>query len=107
MNLFTLFGLSVLLNGYIGVRLLPDLAAFPPGQLVLAVILALCALVMPLGLVARRVARPVLAGMLSWAGLMCMGLFSSLLVLTLSRDVLLGGGLREQLSANIGAALPR
>ena len=88
MNLFTLFGLSVLLNGYIGVRLLPDLAAFPPGQLVLAVVLALCALVMPLGLVARRVARPVLAGLL------CMGrLLLSLLVLTLARDVPPGGGL--------------
>ena len=91
MNLFTLFGLSVLLNAYIGARLLPDQVSFPPGQLPLAVVLALCALVMPLGLVARRIARPVLAGMLSWAGLLCMGLFSSLLVLTLARDVLLVG----------------
>ena len=88
MNLFTLFGLSVLLNAYIGVRLLPDLASFPPGQLVLASVLALCDLVMPLGLVARRVARPVLAGLL------CMGrLLLSLLVLTLARDVPPGGGL--------------
>ena len=50
MSLFTLFGLSALLNIYMGARLLPDLAAFPAAQYVLAAVLVLCALVMPLAL---------------------------------------------------------
>ena len=89
MSLFTLFGLSALLNIYMGARLLPDLAAIPAAQFVLAAVLALCALMMPLGLAARRIARPALSNALSRAGLLCMGLFSSLLVLTVARDALL------------------
>ena len=89
MSLFTLFGLSALLNIYMGARLVPDLAGQAVAQFVLAAVLALCALAMPLGLTARRIARPALSNALSWAGLLCMGLFSSLLVLTLARDALL------------------
>jgi predicted MPP superfamily phosphohydrolase len=91
MNVFMMLGLSALLHGYIGLRLLPGLAAWPGAGFLLLGGLALSALVMPLGLMARRVARPALADLLSWAGLLCMGLFSSLLVLTLLRDVALGG----------------
>ena len=91
MNVFMVLGLSALLHGYIGLRLLPALAAWPVARLVLLAVLVVSALVMPLGLMARRVARPPLTRLLSWAGLFCMGLFSSLLVLTLLRDVALGG----------------
>jgi uncharacterized protein len=42
-----------------------------------------------MGLLARRVARPPAADTLAWAGLLFMGLFSSLLVFTLLRDVFL------------------
>ena len=90
MNFLTLFGLSALLHAYMAIRLVPDLAAFPVGQSGLVAVLVLSALVMPLGLIARRVARPPLADRLSWAGLLCMGLFSSLLVLTVMRDAALG-----------------
>ena len=85
MNVFMTLGLSALLHGYIGLRLLPGLAAWPGAGFLLPGVLVLSALVMPLGLMARRVARPPLADLLSWAGLLCMGLFSSLLVLTLLR----------------------
>ena len=91
MNVFMILGLSALLHGYIGLRLLPALAAWPAARLALLAVLVVSALVMPLGLMARRVARPPLTRVLSWAGLLCMGLFSSLLVLTLLRDVALGG----------------
>src|SRR5437868_4668526 len=90
MNVFMMLGLSVLLHGYIGLRLSPGLAPWPAAWLLLLAVLAVSALVMPLGLMARRVARPQLAWLLSWAGLLCMGLFSSLLVLTLLRDAALG-----------------
>ena len=90
MNVFMMFGLSALLHGYIGLRLLPGLAAWPAARLLLLAVLVVSALGMPLGLMARRLARPPLAHLLNWAGLLCMGLFSSLLVLTLLRDAALG-----------------
>jgi len=90
MNFLTLFGLSALLHGYIGLRLLSDLPAGSATSLGLAGVLAFSAWAMPVGLLARRWARPPLADRLSWAGLICMGLFSSLLVLTLLRDAALG-----------------
>jgi uncharacterized protein len=89
MNLFPVLFLSSLLHLHIGARLVPDLAAFPLGQWLLGGALVLSALVMPLGLVAGRVARPRLANVLTWIGLLVMGLFSSLLVLTVLRDVAL------------------
>lgn len=89
MNLLPLLAMSALLHTWIGLRLLPDLAAFPVGQALMAVGLVLSALLMPLGLVAGRVARPPLANVLTWLGLLLMGLFSSLLVLTVLRDAAL------------------
>ena len=47
------------------------------------------ALLLPMGLLAHRVAKGALADRLAWVGLLCMGLFSSLLVLTALRDVML------------------
>ena len=82
-----LYSLSLLLHGYIGWRLLPALAGF--SAVGVAAVLVLSALLMPLGLVARRVVRPPLADTLAWRGLLCMGLFSSLFVLTVLRDVVL------------------
>ncbi|CAM3385061.1 metallophosphoesterase [Polaromonas hydrogenivorans] len=86
MNFLMLSGLSALLHGYVAFRLIPDLAAFPAARLVLGGVLIASALLIPLGLMARRLAAPPLADRLSWAGLLCMGLFSSLMVLTLLRD---------------------
>jgi len=90
MNFLTLAGLSALLHAYLALRLLPDLAALASAQLGLAGVLLVSALLIPLGLMARRIARSPLADRLSWAGLLCMGLFSTLLVLTLLRDAALG-----------------
>ena len=68
-------------------ELLPALAVFPAASGVLGTVLVVSALLMPMGLVARRVAKAPLADWLTWAGLLCMGLFSSLFVLTVLRDV--------------------
>jgi predicted MPP superfamily phosphohydrolase len=46
-------------------------------------------LLVPMGLLARRVSKPPAADTLAWVGLLFMGLFSSLLVFTVLRDSLL------------------
>ncbi|TWO64472.1 metallophosphoesterase [Caenimonas sedimenti] len=84
--LFAVF-VSLGLHFYIGSRLGPALP--PTAGLALALLLAASAILMPLGLMARRVRSRALADRLTWAGMLCMGLFSSLLVLTLLRDALL------------------
>ena len=82
--------LSLLLHAVIGWRVAPDLALLDPAfGIAMWIALTLCALLMPMGMLARRVAKPPLSTALTWAGLLCMGLFSSLLVLTLVREVLL------------------
>jgi uncharacterized protein len=88
MPLALLLGLSAVLHLYIGARIVP---AFP-GPLMaamLSLLLVASALFVPMGLVARRVAKPPVADTLAWIGLVFMGLFSSLLVLTALRDLLL------------------
>ena len=90
MNFLTLAGLSAALHAYVALRLIPDLAGFPAARLLLAAVLLMSMLLIPLGLVARRIAGPPLADRLGWAGLLCMGLFSTLMVLTLLRDAALG-----------------
>lgn len=78
------------LHAYIGWRLLSGLPIGAPGIAVGALLLCLSTLLVPLGLLARFFAIPeTLADRLSWAGSLAMGLFSSVLVLTLLRDVLL------------------
>jgi predicted MPP superfamily phosphohydrolase len=89
MSLASVFGLSVLLHLYLGLRLLPALAPLAAG--LLAMLLLVSALMTPLGLLARRLARPPHADRLAFAGLLFMGLFSSLLMFTLLRDALLLG----------------
>ena len=80
--------ITALLHAYIGLRLLP---AMPVPMLVkmLAVVwLALSCALLPAGLLARRFSQP-WADRISWIGMLAMGFFSSLLVLTLARDVAL------------------
>jgi predicted MPP superfamily phosphohydrolase len=81
--------LSTLLHAFMAWRLLPALAAFPPVQALLGVLLLGSALLMPLGVFGRRLRQRGAADALAWAGLLSLGLFSSLLVLTLARDALL------------------
>jgi predicted MPP superfamily phosphohydrolase len=82
-----LFVLSFLVHALIGLRLLPALPG--AGAAALGAWLAVSALLVPMGLMARRFARPPRADQLATAGLFALGLFSSLFVLTLGRDVLM------------------
>jgi hypothetical protein len=84
--ILTMFALVLLLHGYIGLRLVPDL---PAGGRVFALFLALSALLAPSGLLARAIAAPQLSRTVSWLGLSLLGGFSCLLCLTVLRDVLL------------------
>lgn len=78
------------LHAYIGWRLLPALH-LDIGALVLAIAgLVISTCLVPLGLLARFVVvRQALVDQLSWLGGLAMGLFSSVLVLTVLRDVIL------------------
>ena len=101
--------LSVLLHLYIGVRLVPVLPAV--AGIVLALLLAASALLVPAGLMAQRRLRLPAAERLTWIGMLFLGLFSSLLVLTFLRDVLLlvlrvAGPLAPDFVSASGAAVP-
>lgn len=76
------------LHAYIGWRLLPalDLGAAGLALAISGLVISTC--LVPLGLLARFVVdRQALADRLSWLGGLAMGLFSSVLVLTVLRDV--------------------
>ena len=83
------FLVSLILHAWVGWRIGPALAAYPPGAAVFWVALVASALLMPMGFMARRLARGPLSVVLTWAGLLFMGLFSTLFVLTVLRDALL------------------
>ena len=90
MNFLPLVLVTALLHGYIAARLLPGLAASALGQWLLLGALALSTLLIPLALRGLRLhttarARQ-LMHFLRWAGLLFLGLLSTLLVLTLARD---------------------
>lgn len=83
-----LFVLSVLLHALVGWRLGVDLAA--PVAAALWLLLAASAVLMPLALISRRAASQGVAhAVLAWSGMLSMGLFSSLFVLTVLREVVL------------------
>jgi predicted MPP superfamily phosphohydrolase len=83
-----LYGLSAVLHLYVGVRIVPALPD-PVSASLLSLVLLASALLAPMGLLSRRFAKPPAADRLALAGLVCMGLFSSLLVMTVLRDALL------------------
>ena len=92
MPVIPLFLISSLLHAWVGWRIAPALAgfaAFPQGGALFWSLLVVSALLMPMGLVARRFAGGGVASVLTWLGLICMGMFSSLFVLTLLRDAML------------------
>ena len=93
MPLVPLFLISSLFHAWVGWRIVPALAAFPQAGALMAwgfgALLVVSALLMPMGLVARRFSRGGWTVALTWLGLLCMGLFSSLFVLTVLRDLLL------------------
>ena len=90
MTFLLLVIVSAVLHAYVGWRVAPGLGA-PLWQALLVAGLVLSAVLMPLGLLGSRVLRQPWADRLSWVGLLLMGLFSSLLVLTALRDVVWWG----------------
>jgi len=85
MGAMRLQAISLLLHAYVGWRLVPGLDSLA-GAVALAVLLLVSALTLPYGLGARRGGAGRGAAALAWIGLVCMGLFSSLFVLTAVRD---------------------
>ena len=83
-----LLALSLALHLYIAARIVPALDA-PLAATLLAALLVVSAFAVPTGLLARRFAKPPLADRLAAAGLVFLGLFSSLFVATVLRDVVL------------------
>lgn len=78
------------LHAYLGWRLLPTFELAPLGMAVAILALTISAVLVPLGLLGRFVAKnPEQADRLAWWGGLAMGLFSSVLVLTLLREPLL------------------
>jgi predicted MPP superfamily phosphohydrolase len=79
----------IVLHAYIGARLLPDLPFGFAGFIVGVAWLIASAALIPVGWGARRSAPGAPATGCVWAGLLAMGAFSSLIVLTFLRDVAL------------------
>jgi predicted MPP superfamily phosphohydrolase len=87
--IFTVVTLLALLHFYIGIRLLPAMELDTVGVAAGIALLAASTLLMPAGLLASSLRRLRWSDQLAWAGLLAMGFFSSLLVLTVLRDIAL------------------
>jgi len=85
------FVLSVLvaLHAWIGWRLAPALSTNGAVQWICALYLLLSVLLIPAGLLARNMRSQIWGDRLSWIGMLAMGMFSSLLLLTLVRELVL------------------
>jgi predicted MPP superfamily phosphohydrolase len=79
--------LLVSLPGYIGIRLLPALSLGTPGLLLgILLLLAACAII-PLSVGLSRLRNRRLADRVAWVGLIAMGFFSTLFIMTVLRDL--------------------
>jgi predicted MPP superfamily phosphohydrolase len=85
----SVLAILALLHLYIGLRLLPAMEVGAVGAVLGILLLAASAALVRIGLVAPSLRRTRWSEPLAWAGLLAMGLFSSLLVLTLVRDLVL------------------
>jgi len=81
--------LSTLLHAYIGWRIIPAWSGLPLAQGLIAALLVASAVLMPGGVFSRRSQAGRWTVLRTWAGLLFMGLFSSLFVFTLLRDLVL------------------
>lgn len=81
--------LLALLLVYIGMRLLPDLGLGLGGNLLGVILLCGLGALVPVGLMSASLRRRRWSARVAWLGLVSMGLFSSLLVITLARDLVL------------------
>lgn len=89
MGRFILIGFSALLHAYVGTRFASAFAGAPWALAGFVALLVLSTFMIPLSLIARRSHWGKFTGTLAWAGMLFMGLFSSLFVLALVRDVAL------------------
>lgn len=90
MSVLPLFLISLLLHAFVGWAVAHDLAAVNTSLgMALWVFLLLSALLLPMGFLGRRISRPVLSNLVTWLGLLSLGLGSSLFVLALIREVVL------------------
>jgi len=87
----TILSLLVLLQVYIGIRLLPDMAMGTLFNAFGVLVLVLLTVLVPVGLMSASLRRRRWSELVSWLGLLSMGFFSSLLVTTLARDLVLLG----------------
>jgi predicted MPP superfamily phosphohydrolase len=83
--------LFLALPAYIAWRLLSALSVGPEGVVAGVMLLIGCCLFIPFSMRTRALRNRKLADRLAWVGLTAMGFFSSLLVLTLLREVVLTG----------------
>jgi predicted MPP superfamily phosphohydrolase len=83
--------LFLLLPGYIGWRLLSGLGIGPVGITAGILLLIGCCVFVPFSMRTRGLQNRQLADRVAWVGLTTMGFFSSLIVLTLLRDLVLLG----------------
>jgi len=84
----TAIGVIALLHLYIGWRLLPALPIDMGWKVICALLLVASWVLLPLGMLMRRARQP-WVDRIAWAAFLTMGLFSSLLVFTLLRDIAL------------------
>src|SRR5690349_8933392 len=84
-----IIAIGILLHVYVGIRIIPELPVDAAVKGLCALWLVLSLLLIPVGMVARSLQRQPLGDWLAWAGLIALGLFSSLLVLTFARELLL------------------
>ncbi|WP_436177611.1 metallophosphoesterase [Acidovorax sp. LjRoot66] len=83
--------LTTLLHLYIGLRLVGALSAWPGAGPALAVALLVSAIALPMPFQHRSGRRGAAHPVWTWLGLLAMGWFSSLFLLTLLRDLVLAG----------------
>lgn len=86
-SLLVVLAVLLLAHFYLGMRLIPALDLTPAGVMAVWLTLLLSCCLLPLGVAARFISEPPWSDRLAWLGLMAMGLFSSLFVLTLCRDL--------------------
>jgi predicted MPP superfamily phosphohydrolase len=83
--------LALSLPAYIGWRVLPALSVGFLGMFAGIVLLIVCCVAIPLAVRNHAIRNPMLSDVLAWVGVLSMGIFSSLFVFTLLRDVVLLG----------------
>jgi predicted MPP superfamily phosphohydrolase len=84
-----LFSLVPLLHFYVGLRLLPDMELGIVGLLLGIAIVVASTVLIPMAMMSRGIPDRRRADRIAWAGFIAMGFFSSILVLTVARDLAL------------------